>query len=241
MKVNLNELFLGLQKDLLSHLELNRRNNRHPTTKGDVSEINWLGMLEKHLPFRYQATKAFVLDVNGDISEQIDIVIYDRQYCPLLFNQDGAIYVPAESVYAVLEVKQTLNKKHIAYAGGKVASVRKLHRTSTTIPHAGGIFAPKPPHRILAGILTLDSDWNPGLGMALTNALSALPEFEQLDLGCSLQCGSFESIFKDGNFSGIKSSDKETALVFFFMRLLHRLQQLATVPAIDLEAYSKHL
>jgi hypothetical protein len=33
------------------------------------------------------------------LREQIDIVIYDRQYSPFLFNQNGAKYVAAESVY----------------------------------------------------------------------------------------------------------------------------------------------
>src|SRR5512138_857407 len=117
MKVDLKDLFLGLQKDLLQRLETGRKNIHHPGTKGDVSEINWLGMLEKYLPTRYKVEKAFVVDVNGEISEQIDIVVFDRHYSPLLFNLDGATYVPAESVYAVLEVKQSLNNQHIKYAG----------------------------------------------------------------------------------------------------------------------------
>lgn len=241
MKVDLNELFFGLQKDLLVHLEVNRKNNRHPTTKGDVSEINWLGMLEKHLPSRYQAKKAFILDANGELSEQIDIVIFDRHYCPLLFNQDGALYVPAESVYAVFEIKQSLNKKHIMYAGQKVRSVRNLHRTSTSIPHAGGTYSPKPPFRILAGILTLDSDWNPGIGAPLNNALSSLADLDQLDLGCSLQCGAFEVLYDNGKSPKLETSSKEASLVFYFMRLLQRLQQLGTVPAIDLREYTKNL
>lgn len=240
-KVDLKELFLGLQGDLLHHLEVNRKINRHPVTKGDGSEINWLGMLKTHLPTRYQVEKAFVVDVMGAISEQIDIVVFDRHYCPLLFTLDGATYVPAESVYAVLEVKQSLNKEYIKYAGQKVASVRRLHRTSAPIHHAGGTYAPKPLHKILAGILTLGSDWNPALGSSLKRALNSLPELEQLDLGCALQCGSFEVTYDGGKFSEIGISEKETALVFFFMRLLHRLQHIATVPAIDLEEYSKHL
>jgi hypothetical protein len=33
------------------------------------------------------------------LREQVDIVIYDRQYSPFLFNQNGAKCVAAESVY----------------------------------------------------------------------------------------------------------------------------------------------
>lgn len=240
-KVDLKELFLGLQGDLLHHLELNRKINQHPVTKGDGSEINWLGMLKKHLPTRYHVEKAFVVDVNGEKSDQIDIVVFDRHYSPLLFTLDGAIYVPAESVYAVLEVKQSLNKEYINYAGQKVESVRRLHRTSAPIHQAGGTLAPKPLHKILAGILALDSDWTPALGAPLKRAMNSLPELQQLDLGCALQYGSFEVTYEGGRISELGISEKETALVFFFMRLLHRLQHIATVPAIDLEEYSKHL
>lgn len=60
-------------------------------------------MLQKHLPHRYQADKAFVIDSNGESSDQIDVVVYDRQYTPLLYNHDGQMFVPAESVYAIFE------------------------------------------------------------------------------------------------------------------------------------------
>lgn len=81
-----------------------------------------------------------------------------------MFNQDGAKYVPAESVYAVLEVRQEFNGANVAYAAEKAASVRKLRRTSAPIPHAGGKFDPIVPPPILAGILTLDSEWKPAFG-----------------------------------------------------------------------------
>ncbi len=67
-----------------------------------------------------------MIDSTGTTSDQIDLVVYDRQYTPLLYNQAGQMYVPAEAVYAVAEVKQTLSKDHIAYAGAKGESVRKL-------------------------------------------------------------------------------------------------------------------
>lgn len=239
--VDLKELFLGLQRHLSVHLEVNRQCIPHAPTKGDSAEINWLGMLDKHLPSRYQAKKAFVLDCHGTLSDQIDIVIFDRHYCPLLFNQDGALYVPAESVYAVFEVKQTLNKELVEYAAAKAASVRALHRTSAVIPHAGGVYSPKPPFRILAGLLTLGSDWNPGLGEPFASALSNLPPEGQLDLGCCLEHGGFAMTYESGKSPDLKISNQETSLVFFLLRFLHQLQQLGTVPALDLLAYSKDL
>ena len=42
-------------------------------------------------------------------SEQIDVVVFDRQYSPFIFNYEGQTIIPAESVYAVFEAKQTVN------------------------------------------------------------------------------------------------------------------------------------
>ena len=102
--------------------------------------------MRKYLPRRYCVDKAIIVDCNGNTSDQIDIVIYDGQYSYFVFKHEQVIYVPAESVYAVIEVKQELNKANLNYAGEKAASVRKLSRTSAEIPFAGGIYRPHQPY-----------------------------------------------------------------------------------------------
>lgn len=52
----------------------------------------------------------------------------------------------------------------VAYSQEKVASVRRLQRTSLPIPHAGGTYPPKPLIPILGGLLTFESNWSPALG-----------------------------------------------------------------------------
>ena len=111
-----------------------------PVAKGDASEKAWLELLQTYLPERYQAETAHVVDSEGVFSEQIDIVVFDRQYSPFIFNYQGQKIIPAESVYAAFEAKQSIDADQVAYAQKKVASVRRLHRTSLPIPHAGGTF-----------------------------------------------------------------------------------------------------
>jgi hypothetical protein len=123
----------------------------HPVTKGDASESVWLELLKTYLPKRYQAAKATVVDSAGVFSDQIDVVVFDRQYSPFIFHYQAQTVIPAESVYAVFEAKQSIDTGQVAYARKKVASVRRLHRTSLPIPHAGGIFSPKPLPHILGG------------------------------------------------------------------------------------------
>jgi hypothetical protein len=182
--VDLREIFLGLQKEMVASLSSSRQIIPHAGTKGTASELHWLTMLNNYLPERYFVDNAFVLDCDGNLSDQIDVVIYDRQYSPFLFNQNFVKYVPAESVYAVLEVRQEIDLENVKYAGEKVASVRRLRRTSVPIPHAAGVHEAKKPSPILGGLLTLDSAWKPPLGDAFVESVSSLGEKERLDIGC---------------------------------------------------------
>jgi hypothetical protein len=239
-KIDLNNLFSGLEKQLIATLTTNRENILHPGEKGDATELCWVQMLNDYLPRRYQSAKAFVVDADGIISDQIDVVIFDRQYSPFLFNQGGACYVPAESVYAILEVKQDLDKGHIEYAGDKASTVRSLRRTSAKIQHAGGTYEPRPLFPIMAGILTLGNTWTPPFGDCFKSAISSLPAFKRVDLGCSLQFGSFSIRYFDDRSPEAVINCK-SPLMFFFLTLLSRLQALGTVPAMQIDEYAKSL
>ncbi|MBB5763359.1 DUF6602 domain-containing protein [Methylorubrum rhodesianum] len=230
-------LLAGLHDDIQGRLERARKLYGHPVAKGEASETVWLELL-KYLPSRYQSDTAFVVDSDGNFSEQIDIVIFDRQYTPFILKQDGHAIIPAESVYAVFEAKQAIDAGQVAYAQGKIASVRKLQRTSLPIPHAGGTYPPKPPHHILGGLLTFDSTWTPAMGDPLTQALSKNNTENRLDLGCIAAHGHFSR--DDGSGSYDLTSEGRPATAFLF-ELIARLQSTATVPMIDIRAYARWL
>lgn len=217
----------------------------HPGTKGDDTELNWLRMLDALLPRRYGVSRAFVVDARGGQSEQIDAIIYDRHFSPLLFEIGGARYIPAESVYAVFEVKQDLNKQHLEYAGAKLASVRRLHRTSVEVPHAGGKYDPVVPRRIIGGFLARRSGWTPAFGDPFEQCLRELDaqgsdSIEHgLDIGCVVEDGGF-TVDRDVQRISevtIEHSEPNVALVYFVMRLLGQLQRVGSAPAIAYDAY----
>ena len=241
MKSSMPDRLIDILDGLQAQLEGNLRGSRlavaHPGARGDASEEGWLRVLKDHLPQRYQVDHAFVIDSNGATSEQIDIVIYDRQYSPFLYNLANQRYVPAESVYAVLEVKQDLSREHVLYAGEKAASVRRLHRTSAPIPYASGAYDPRLPPRIVSGLVTYQSSWSPPFGDAFRDALSELAPEAQLDVGCSLVHGAFEAVYSAERAVDLSIAVGQRSLVQFLMRLLKQLQKLATAPAIDYGAY----
>jgi len=238
--VNLKEIFSGLQRQMITKMEADRKTIPHAPTLGDEGEASWLNLFQNYLPKRYQAEKAFVIDSEGKCSQQQDIVIFDRHYSPFLLRHDHARYVPAESVYGVFEVKQDLTREHIQYAGEKAASVRALRRTSAIIYHAAGRYEPKPHFVILAGLLCLESGWSPSFGEPFKDSLGSLNEGERLQCGCCLNAGAFECDWNTPS-PAVSSSPLDIALIYFFLRLLAQLQKLGTVPAIDLDAYAKQL
>jgi hypothetical protein len=234
---SLSKLLAGLHDDIEQKLKTARASFEHPGTKGDASEAVWLELLETYLPIRYRAASAHVVDSEGAFSDQIDVVVFDRQYSPFIFQFQGQTIIPAESVYAAFEAKQTINAAQVTYAQGKVETVRKLHRTSLPIPHAGGTYPPKKPAPILGGLLTFESDWSPGMGEPLLDALAAGKEGGRLDLGCVAAHGLFGC-----NVNGCYTitPDCKPATNFLF-ELIARLQNIATVPMIDIRAYARWL
>lgn len=209
----------------------------HPGEKGCASETDWRTFLCNHLPLRYAVTSAFLVDATGRQSEQLDVVIYDRFYSPLLLDHSGVRFLPAEAVYAVFEVKQDFSKKHVEYAAKKVASARKLTRSSAAIVDRGETRDPRPLPTILGGLLATTSGWTPPLGEPLKDALAACDSDEKLHLGVAAAAGAFE-IMEDG---AVRTSEPDNALMFFFLALLRRLQAIGTVPAIDWTEYEAAL
>lgn len=237
MKWDLRQILAGLHDDIEQRLAIARKALAHPGTKGDASESVWLELLQTYLPRRYSAATAHVVDSKGAFSQQIDVVVFDQQYSPFIFKFEGQTIVPAESVYAVFEAKQTANADVVKYAMEKASTVRALHRTSLPIPHAGGTYEPKPLPQILGGILTFESDWKPPLGESLIKTLLAATDAERLDLGCIAAHGTFSCV-REAKYEVAPQGKPATAFLF---ALIARLQASATVPMIDVKAYARWL
>ena len=109
----LKEAFALEQKLLQVKFDLSTQSITHPGILGDVNEKYFIDVLRQYLPKRYAVDNGIVIDSIGATSEQIDVIIYDNQYTPTLLDQENHRFVPAKAVYAVFEVKSTINKKYI--------------------------------------------------------------------------------------------------------------------------------
>ncbi|WP_288318866.1 DUF6602 domain-containing protein [Xylanibacter caecicola] len=256
--IDLKELFIGLQNQMQISLNVNRKFIGHPGSKGDATEQHWIEFLRTYLPDRYKVDKAIVIDSTGNVSEQMDVVIYDAIYTPFIFKQDGFMYIPAESVYAVFEVKQDV-EGYIEYAAKKIESVRKLKRTSISMIASGKTTAARPLTKIIGGILTTTSSYKEN--DTVKKHLEKLKGLQTLDLGCLCNAGSFyvdyketvpddldpvkdnrkyiEQVYESREINEIEFSNKDVSLFTFFLQLVSYLKSIGTVPAIDINAYLK--
>lgn len=244
-RIDLGKAFLERQKVLSSELELPLAFTKHPTTIGDGSEANWERMLRTFLPARYMVGRVFALDAEGNSSEQIDLAIYDRQYSPLWFETAGNRFIPVESIYAALEVKQGITKASLGYAADKVRTVRQLKRTSGLIVDYAGVQdgAKLSDRPIIGGILALNSGWKDGVcGTTGRKHIEALTGDRRLDVGIALTDAAFDFVPEGSNRMlkpGLKFSTPGTQLIYFALHLFRRLQSIGTALAVDLNAYEQ--
>jgi len=231
-ELDLARVFARVQTELLAQLSTGGL-FQHPSAAGDASEHCWLALFNRYLPKRYRAAPAFVVDSRGRRSRQIDLCIFDNLYSPLLFPHASGLHVPAESVYAVFEIKTCLTPHYIKYAAEIAGSVRALKRTSVGAIANGRRCAAAEPKPILAGILAATSMWTPAtLKAQVRQSMALVKRSERLDLGCALDHGAFEYLGDK-----LVAAGPEESLRFFMGRLLERLQQTGTAPAIHLGAY----
>jgi len=222
-KINIQKLFSALDEEMRLKLSSKIDEIYHPTAKGDESELNWIGLLRTYLPERYTVDNGFVVDHKGNISEQIDIIIYDRHFTPFIFRGENVVYIPAEGVYAVFEVKPHFDKKYYNYAIKKLKSVKVLKRTSAVFTHVQGK-STKELHNIIGGILTKE------------NKSKAF--FNKVKIGSDLSfLLSLDSGIKVINDETIEEQDKQPILAFFLLKLIEKLRALGSVPALEVDKY----
>ena len=236
-QIDLAEVFRRVQHEMLAQLAVGRL-FEHASAAGTATEHHWIELFNRYLPKRYRTTSAFVIDSDGRRSRQVDIAIFDNLYSPLLFPHSSGTHIPAESVYAVFEVKPTFSRQWLRDASEKAASVRALRRTSVPVITSFGRRSPIRLRPILAGLLATGSVWTPASFSAnLRRALGSL-DFT-LDLGCCLEHGSFEQSSERSR--PLRISRRDESLIFFILRLLDRLRSMGTAPAADLMLYGRSL
>lgn len=112
--IQINEFYRLKIEELLSRYnQVSAFVKQHNPSLGLVREYILREFLESILPQKARVCQGFVA-YNGEISHQCDIIIYDCiNYAPLYVFGDLSV-ISSEAVFAVIEVKSSINKERFA-------------------------------------------------------------------------------------------------------------------------------
>ena len=107
--LNLAAIFKSDAEELLrSREEAIRIHGTNIRAAGNEVEQAVRDYLKRMLPPRYYVTSGHLIDQEGRVSPQLDVIVADNFNMPsLLTTKDGTEYVPITSVFAIGEVKST--------------------------------------------------------------------------------------------------------------------------------------
>lgn len=77
------------------------------------------------LPERYLVKQGHVVNADGKVSPQLDVIIFDRLNTPKFFeSRDNTVFYPIESVLAIGEIKKTLRESDVVDFGKKIKFIK---------------------------------------------------------------------------------------------------------------------
>jgi hypothetical protein len=122
----LEQYYLGITQQLRSEVDFINSLFQHHGTKGEGNEAALRELVTSFIPRRYGVGTGVIIDRNGIPSNQCDIVVYDTFLYPSLLALTNVHLFPVDIVYAVIEVKTTVNSTRAKEALENIASVRSL-------------------------------------------------------------------------------------------------------------------
>lgn len=84
---------------------------KHNPTIGILTEEILRTFLQDYIPKGVSVEQGFVLNKNGELSKQCDIIIYDSELYSPFYRINDIVVVPAESVISIIEIKLLLISK----------------------------------------------------------------------------------------------------------------------------------
>lgn len=84
--------------------------------------------LRSVVPNKLKISEGFLINRNECTSKQIDLIIYDKDNCPLIEDQLNNRFFPVESVVGIGEVKSILTKSMLKEALKKLAANKEINR-----------------------------------------------------------------------------------------------------------------
>ena len=250
----MKEALVHLADQLKSLLSQYDSFGKHRGERGERRENALAEVLGKFLPDRYKIASGEVVAASGEASRQIDILIYDRFHSPLLIDAKDTKVVPAESVYAVIELKPNMaSVNELQDALDNIRSVKRLPR-SAVVPRHGGHRQRSNPPAYGAVVTYGDHLKHQTVLTEMTIYCEDWPKEQWTDQMCFLDTavliyateqGGDLTLYRPGDFpttppkAGLIRQGK-LAFGFFLLEMLYHLSQMDLAPP-DFQKYLMEL
>ncbi|RWQ13601.1 DUF6602 domain-containing protein [Mesorhizobium sp.] len=101
-------------------------NLEHNGLRGNQRAAALREFLAKHLPAVFEVGNGEAIDFRDARSGELDLFIYDRATAAALQTSSASALVPAEALYAVIEVKTTLSQNELDTSAKAAERIRRL-------------------------------------------------------------------------------------------------------------------
>ena len=105
----------------------------------DLVERYFRNQLREVLPETVGVSSGFVVDLQGSVSAQMNLVLYDRPSTPRIFASNCAQLFPVESTYVCGEVKIDVDSTKLVDYFDKCLCYKRPVRTAN-LPKSAGLF-----------------------------------------------------------------------------------------------------
>lgn len=124
-----SEVFAKVITRAKEQLELNAKHAEdfvHRGIRGDERAAGLARFLTDRIPSRFAIAKGEAIDYKDNRTGQLDLLIYDTHTSSPVARGEENLLIPAESLYAVIEVKTTLTQDELDMCYTHASKIRNL-------------------------------------------------------------------------------------------------------------------
>jgi len=118
-------IFRQISHQLLGDFKISAETS-HPSTKGELREDALSRFLREKLPGKYGIGSGEVISPLSEESKHFDLIIFDKENCPIWIRSNKNQVYPIEGVYGIIEVKSKLSKAKLEEGLEKVITIREM-------------------------------------------------------------------------------------------------------------------
>ncbi len=127
--MDLERILSAASEDMLRQFEIFSAQYQHRGLRGSAREDVVSNFLVNYLPSNLEIASGEIFDTRGSNTRECDVIILDRLKVPLMFSGNKRL-TPIEGVYAVMEVKSSLDSPALRDCLSKCSDIKSMPKTA---------------------------------------------------------------------------------------------------------------